>query len=125
VTGKGGRRSAGELEAEVMAALWAADAPMTTTEVAAQLGSGLAYNTVQTILIRLTAKGVLQRSERGRAHAYWPTTDEASSVAQRLRSTLSGVQDRSRVLREFAATLDDDDVRILQQWLSTRSGDGS
>ena len=108
-----------------MATLWAADAPMTTAEVAAQLESGLAYNTVQTILTRLTAKGVLQRTERGRAHAYWPTTDEASSVAQHLRSTLSGVQDRARVLREFAATIDEDDARILQRWLSTRSGDGS
>ncbi|MGW6278537.1 BlaI/MecI/CopY family transcriptional regulator [Kribbella sp. NPDC055071] len=117
------RKGAGELEAEVMAALWAAGTPMTTAEVAAQLENDLAYNTVQTILTRLTAKGVLQRTERGRAHAYWPTTDEASSVAQRLRSTLSGVQDRARVLREFAATLDEDEAQVLQRWLSARSGD--
>ena len=40
------------LEAEVLAALWAADAPLTAGEVVDALGGGLAYNTVQTILTR-------------------------------------------------------------------------
>jgi hypothetical protein len=36
----GRRRTRGELEAEVMAALWAADGPMTPAGVRAALGDG-------------------------------------------------------------------------------------
>jgi predicted transcriptional regulator len=36
----------------VLAALWAADAPLTAGEVVDALGGGLACNTVQTILTR-------------------------------------------------------------------------
>ncbi|MGH3825752.1 MAG: BlaI/MecI/CopY family transcriptional regulator, partial [Pseudonocardiaceae bacterium] len=45
-----GRRAAGELEAEVLAALWAADGPLTAAHVRRAVSGGLAYNTVQTIL---------------------------------------------------------------------------
>ena len=38
-------REPGGLEAEVLAALWAADAPLTAGEVVEALGGGLAYNT--------------------------------------------------------------------------------
>jgi hypothetical protein len=44
----GRRRARGELESEVMAALWSAGAPLTPAGVQAALGDGLAYNTVQT-----------------------------------------------------------------------------
>ncbi|GAA1520100.1 BlaI/MecI/CopY family transcriptional regulator [Kribbella lupini] len=106
-----------------MAALWASRTPLTTSQVQAQVGAGLAYNTVQTILTRLAAKGLLERAERGRAHVYWPTKDEASSAAAQLRTTLRAVGDRGKVLREFAAGLDDDEAEILRQWLSERSGE--
>ena len=66
------RRGAGELENEVLAALWAAENPLTPREVQHALGEGLAYNTVQTILTRLHAKGAVQREPAGRAHAYTP-----------------------------------------------------
>ncbi|GAB2604668.1 BlaI/MecI/CopY family transcriptional regulator [Kribbella endophytica] len=123
MTDKGVRRGAGELEAQVMAALWASRTPLTTSEVQAQIGEGLAYNTLQTILTRLTAKGLLERAERGRAHVYWPTKDEASSAAAQLRTTLRAVGNREEVLREFAAVLDDDEAEILRQWLSNRAGE--
>ncbi|WP_344846770.1 BlaI/MecI/CopY family transcriptional regulator [Kribbella ginsengisoli] len=125
MTDRGGRRGAGELEGQVMAALWSAELPLTTAEVHAKLGDELAYNTVQTILARLTAKSLVQRATRGRAHVYWPTKNEAASIADQLRTTLSGVQNRALVLREFAAGLDDDEAETLQRWLSARSEDNS
>ncbi len=103
-----------------MAALWAASRPLTASEVQAQVGDELAYNTVQTILTRLAAKDLVQRATQGRAHVYWPSRDQAASVAAQLRTTLSGVGDRDKVLREFAASLDDDEAKVLQQWLSSR-----
>lgn len=108
-----------------MAALWAADSPLTTAELQAHMGSELAYNTLQTILIRLTAKGRLERRQRGRAHVYWPKQDESSSVADELRATLGAAGDRAQTLREFAAGLDEQDASILRQWLDSQpKGDG-
>jgi predicted transcriptional regulator len=75
------RRGRGELESEVMAALWAAEGPMTASGVQTALGGGLAYNTVQTILIRLLEKGVVRRAPAGRGHIYWPLQDAAVAAA--------------------------------------------
>ena len=82
----------GSLESEVMAALWEAGRPLTVREVLDVLNRGrasqLAYTTVLTVLQRLAAKGALGRTERGRGHAYAPTTaDEAGlAVADVLRA---------------------------------------
>ena len=56
----------GPLEAEVMAVLWRAGAPLPVREVAAELNAGrdaaLAYTTVMTVMSRLAGKGILARS---------------------------------------------------------------
>jgi predicted transcriptional regulator len=67
---RAGRRASGELESLVMTALWAASRPLTAGEVNAEVGSRLAYNTVQTILSRLTEKRLVVRAVRGRANVY-------------------------------------------------------
>ncbi|MEN3308545.1 MAG: hypothetical protein V7603_4747, partial [Micromonosporaceae bacterium] len=48
----GGRRGAGELEAEVLGTLWGSKTPLTPAQLHVSLGGGLAYNTVHTILTR-------------------------------------------------------------------------
>jgi predicted transcriptional regulator len=116
----GRRRARGELEAEVMVALWAADGPLTAAEVLTALGAGLAYNTVQTILIRLLDKGLLRRRSSGRAHAYWPAQDAASYAAERMRVTLEERPDRQAVLQQFAARLDEADAEALRAMLDGR-----
>jgi predicted transcriptional regulator len=114
------RRGRGELESEVMAALWAAERPMTAAGVQAALGDGLAYNTVQTILIRLLDKGVVRRAPAGRGHEYWPVQDAASTAAQHMRAALDGRPDRRAVLQQFAAGLDPDDASMLRSLLADR-----
>jgi predicted transcriptional regulator len=117
------RRARGELEAEVMALLWAADDPMTPAGVQATLGDGLAYNTVQTILIRLLDKGLVRRraAGRGRGHEYWPAQDAATSAAERMRSALAERPDRRAVLQQFAAGLDQADADALRIVLEERA----
>jgi predicted transcriptional regulator len=117
------RRARGELEAEVMAALWAADGPMTPAGMQATLGDGLAYNTVQTILIRLLDKGLVLRraAGRGRGHEYWPAQDAATSGAERMRAALAERPDRRAVLQQFAAGLDEADAAALRAVLEERS----
>lgn len=116
------RRGRGELESEVMAALWAAAEPLSPAGVQAVLGGELAYNTVQTILIRLLEKGLVRRGPagRGRGHAYWPAQDAATAAAERMRAALDGRPDRRAVLQQFAAGLGADDAGVLRALLEDR-----
>ena len=118
----GRRRARGELESEVMAALWAAGEPLTPAGVQAVLGDSLAYNTVQTILIRLVKKDLVLRgpADRGRGHAYWPAQDAATLAATRMRATLDERPDRRAVLQQFAAGLAEDDAATLRALLAER-----
>ena len=113
-----GRRPHGSLEAEVLAALAAATGPMSAADVQRALGRDLAYNTVQTILIRLLEKDAVQRRPQGRGHVYWIRHAEAAEAARRMRATLTGRPDRAVVLQQFAAGLDDADAEVLRALLA-------
>jgi predicted transcriptional regulator len=112
------RRAPGTLESEVMGALWARGTPLTATEVQSIVGGDLAYNTVQTILIRLHEKNLLLRERVGRGHVYWPVEDAATAAATQMRAALADRPDRLAVLQQFAASLDDADAAALRQLLS-------
>jgi predicted transcriptional regulator len=118
VTTKDGRRPPGSLEAEVMGVLWARAEPMTATEVQTAVGGELAYNTVQTILIRLHDKGQVERRRAGRGHLYWPVQDAATAAASQMRAALAGRPDRRAVLQQFAASLDESDAADLRRLLT-------
>lgn len=113
------RRPAGALEAEVLAALWSADAPLTPAEVRAELGEELAYTTVMTILARLHAKGVVSRHRAGRAFAYAPSIEQAERAAERMRALLDG-EDREQVLARFVGSLSARDKRTVTTALMRR-----
>ncbi|WP_107483480.1 BlaI/MecI/CopY family transcriptional regulator [Streptomyces humi] len=113
-----GRRARGQLESDVLAALWAADGPRTAREVREQLPGDLAYTTVLTILSRLHDKGMLVRHREGRGYAYEPARDEASHTAQRMHSLLTGGSDRQAVLARFVSELSEQDEHLLHQLLS-------
>jgi predicted transcriptional regulator len=115
--GKEERRPAGELEAAVMAALWAADAPLTPTRVQAGLAAGLARTTVTTILTRLHDKGIVGRRRYGRGYAYFPVQDAPGLTARRMHSELDRDADRETVLARFVAQLSPDDGRLLRRLL--------
>src|SRR5436190_21503822 len=93
------RRRAGELEGDVLAALWAADGPLVPAEVQAAVGGDLAYTTVMTILVRLHDKGVIEREKVGRAFAYRPVVAENDVVADQVRRLLDRGHSRTAVLQ--------------------------
>ncbi len=101
-----------------MGALWAGGEPMTATEVQGVIGAGLAYNTVQTILIRLHEKDLVRRERVGRGHIYWPVEDAATATASRMREMLGDRADRREVLLQFAASLDASDADALRDLLA-------
>jgi predicted transcriptional regulator len=106
-----------------MATLWAAAEPLTPAQVQADLGVELAYNTVQTILIRLLDKGLVGRRPAGRGHEYWPVHDAATAAATRMRAVLDGPGDRREVLRRFTDDLNPSDVETLRALLDRPSGE--
>ncbi|GGM24980.1 hypothetical protein GCM10010129_81900 [Streptomyces fumigatiscleroticus] len=111
------RRPAGELEAAVLAALWAAGTPLTPAQVQAELSSGLARTTVTTILTRLYDKGTLERQRQGRGYAYRPVEDPHGLTALRMHGELDRGSDRETVLARFVARLSEDDEQVLRRLL--------
>ncbi|WP_405864455.1 BlaI/MecI/CopY family transcriptional regulator [Streptomyces sp. NBC_00005] len=112
-----GRRARGELESGVLAALWAADEPLTARQVQERLPADLAYTTVLTILSRLHDKGMLVRHPAGRGYAFAPVRDEASETAVRMHSLLERGSDREAVLTRFVSELSQQDEQLLQRLL--------
>jgi len=116
----GARRERGELGNEVLAALGAADAPLTPAQVQAELGGDLAYTTVMTTLARLHEKGVVERERAGRAYAY-SLVDTASVTARRMRQVLDSGDDREVVLARFLDELGPDERPVLARLLRNAS----
>ncbi|WP_433890200.1 BlaI/MecI/CopY family transcriptional regulator [Streptomyces sp. CA-111067] len=115
------RRPSGELEASVLAALWAADGrALTPADVQRELGAALARTTVTTILARLHEKGSVSRTRSGRGYAYLPVQDSPGLAARRMRTELdkSAEDDRGTVLARFVSQLDPDDERVLRELLA-------
>ncbi|GAA1809870.1 BlaI/MecI/CopY family transcriptional regulator [Planosporangium flavigriseum] len=119
------RRGSGELEHATLAALWAAGAPSTPTQLQAALGGTLAYNTVHTILTRLLDKGLVVRVQQDRRTAYTPVKDAAELAAERMRGALDAGGDRELVLRRFVTSLTAADERALRELLNNVDGQRS
>lgn len=115
--GRGPKRANGEREAEILGLLQQAEGALTPGEVAERLGGELTYSTVVTILTRMHTKQLLSRTQRGRAYAYAPVTDEPGFAARRMRSVLEERPDREAVLARFADGLSDSDADLLRQLL--------
>ncbi len=118
------RRAKGGLESEVLAALWAADGPLTPGDVVQAVDDDLAYTTVQTILVRLHAKGAVIREQVGRAFAYTPVLDDAGLTADRMQALLDRGADHVAVLQQFVRTLSREDETALAELLARQQGQG-
>ena len=83
----GGGGALGPLEAEVMAVLWEANAPVSVRDVFDRLNAGraapLAYTTVMTVLSRLAGKQIVVREQQGRSFVYTPAVADTAEIAVR------------------------------------------
>lgn len=111
------RRGPGELESEVLAALWAAGGPVGAGTVRQRVSGEPAYTTVLTVLSRLHGKGLVARERVGRGYAYAPVRDEAGHAAAGMRDLLEHGGDRAAVLARFVSELAAEDERLLEQLL--------
>lgn len=116
------RRGMGELEREVMSALWDGDDWMTPRQVLERLDLDppVVYSTVMTILRRLWKKGVVNRQRSGKAFAYRPVKGQGEQTAARMTELLEGTDDPEAALTHFLAALDTRRRRQLRKLLDER-----
>ena len=107
------RRADGELEADVLHALWQLDRPASPNDVMEEMHTDLAYTSIATILKRLCDKGLTVHTRVGRSYVYAAATNEADLTAQRITSMLDAASDRQSALAGFARSLDAVDAAQL------------
>lgn len=115
------RREAGQLENEVLAVLWAAEEPLTPTQIQSAV-EGVAYNTVHTILTRLLDKQQVVRGLHNGRPAYVPAKDAAQTAADRMHALLEASTDRDAILARFVSNLSPDEEAALRALLARDVG---
>lgn len=115
----GQRRAYGELEAQVLHALWAASAPLTAKEVQqAIMGASPAHTTVLTALSRLSEKGDVERiGAAARGIRFAATRTEAEHTGLGMLRKLNDASDRQGALMRFMGDLDEQDLDFLHREL--------
>lgn len=108
----------GELQAQLMAALWRLGAG-SVEEVRAELPPRYrgAYTTVQTVLNRLAERGLLARQKRSNAIEYRPRLSEGEYLSRSITRTLAGASSDARqaALAQLIGGLGADELDELQR----------
>jgi BlaI family penicillinase repressor len=113
-------RRISDAELHVMEVLWAADQPLTATEVADRVDPDRDWTlaTVKTMLSRLAAKGALSHREDGRRYFYSAAIERDSYVgseSRRFVDRLFGGRLSPLVARLAEEdVLDDDDIAAIE-----------
>lgn len=100
-----GARRLGDLQHDVMEALWADRDWLTPREVAGRLSRDLAYTTIMTVLSRLAEQSILDRRRRGRAFEYRAKLTQDEFYADRLTNVLDDSKSTELALARFVAQL--------------------
>lgn len=116
------KRADGALEHDIMMVLWTAEGPLQPAEIKNRLSTPLAYTSVATVLGRLHTKGLVRRTESGRAFAYTACIDESQLAVRRIGEVLSSASDKSQVLAGFVGTLSKKDIKALRAMLGAGHG---
>jgi predicted transcriptional regulator len=106
----------GELEAQVMDAVWSLEDPTVQT-VCDHLGPGHNYKTVMTVLNRLVDKGALTRKRQSRAFVYQTRQSREAFLGRVSRAVMGGlVRDfGSLAVVQFVETLEEIDPDHLAE----------
>lgn len=87
----------GDLQGEVMSAIWRlGEATVDDVLQTQPQRRRPAYTTVQTVMTRLFERGLLDRERRGQAFLYRPRMDEGSYLARMIGRRLQGASPEAR-----------------------------
>lgn len=114
------RRSPGQLEAEILAALWAVDEPCSPADVLEAIGADIAYVTVLSTLIRMHERGTLGRRPHARGHEYWPARTRGQILAEDMRKLLDDSPNRKIALQQLLDELPARDRQTLRTLFTRR-----
>jgi predicted transcriptional regulator len=88
---EGLRQVLGDLEAEIMECMWeSGSASVREVHECLSEQRDIAYTTVMTVMSRLTEKGLLQRTQVGRAYLYAPVETRDAFCTNIVRRVLDG-----------------------------------
>jgi predicted transcriptional regulator len=108
----------GELQIQIMAALWRIESgTVEEVRMALPARSRSAYNTVQTVLNRLSERGLLRRERRGAAYSYTPAISEAEYLTRSVRQSLAGASSDARetALAQLIGSLEESELAALRK----------
>ena len=96
-------RQLGQLEAVVMARLWAATHPVLVRDVLEDLQQDrkIAYTTILTVMENLRRKGMVTRSKDGRAYRYQAWFSREQYTAAMMEEVLDSSENRQATLLHF------------------------
>ena len=112
----------GELEHQLLQAIWRSQNGLTPAEALDALGSNVAYTTVLTVLTRLLQKDLLVRSREGKAHRYVAAVAEADWIAAKMRAALNAASDHRLAMSQFVGSLNSAEKAALRSVLRQRQG---
>ncbi len=115
------RRAIGELEHQLLTAVWKSERGLTPAEALEALGSSTAYTTVLTVLTRLWQKDLLRRVREGKAHRYEAAVSEADWVAGRMRAALDVASNHELAMSRFVGSLSIAEAEALRALLEPKS----
>jgi predicted transcriptional regulator len=123
---RGAKPALGDLESEVMRALWGLGrATVPDVRKAIRWEKPLAYTTVMTVLGRLVEKGFLEREKEGRFFVYTPRIGRKAVAGSELRGVVERFYDglgRRAVAQLLSEdeSLDEEDLAALEKLIRER-----
>ncbi len=115
----------GELQQEIMRALWATpSASVEEVRAAIPESRRSGYNTVQTVLNRLAERGLVKRIRNGRAFSYSAAVSEADYLSTSMDNLLSGAsaEVRQAALANLAGRLPEAEFETLRKQFGRKRG---
>ena len=110
--------SLGELEREVMEVLWTNPAAALSVRDVNEHFPNHAYTTILTVLSRLTMKGFLQETKRGRLNTFSATASREDYITALIMEALANTDDRQAALSRFAESLPTNDRNFFRKMFS-------
>lgn len=114
-------RVLGELEADILQAVWSLDQP-TVKDVTAALGPQTNVKTVMTVMNRMVDKDLLRRHRRGRHFVYTAASDREHFMQHIADRVLSGLLSdfRQPTLVHFVQEASPEQLAELEQLIALR-----
>lgn len=111
-------RSQGQLEGQVLDALWDLDAEATSQQLLETLGEDIALTSLLTVLSRLVEKElVTRRSGEGRALLFKATVSREQHAADQLLKIIGATDNPALAFAHFAKGLDTKALKALRDSL--------